>query len=242
LTVSPIGGTLTGNALTRNVVNALLLAEGNSTYTYTFTDANGCSETTSEDMFVIRGSFILANEDSLMAISNNRTPFNVTANDTGSWDYFYILESVKNGFLDELTNGDLVYFSNRNYFGDDSLTYVICDTYCDYCDTTKVKIRVLREVLDIPNAFSPDGDGINDFFVIPDLNERYPNNEMTIVNRWGDLVYSSKPYQNNWDGSSNNSKLKLSGNRVTDGTYFYHIKLGNDGEEVRGFIELKRNK
>jgi gliding motility-associated-like protein len=241
LTVSPIGGTLTGNALTGNVVNPLLLAEGNSTYTYTFTDANGCSEVTSEDMFVIRGSFILANEDSLMAISNNRTPFSVTANDTGTWDYFYVLESVKNGFLDELTNGELVYFSNRNYFGDDSLTYVICDTYCDYCDTTKVKIRVLREVLDIPNAFSPDGDGINDFFVIPDLNERYPNNELTIVNRWGDLVYSSKPYQNNWDGSSNNSKLKLSGNRVTDGTYFYHIKLGNDGEEAKGFIELKRN-
>ena len=78
----------------------------------------------------------------------------------------------------------------------------------------------------IPNAFSPDGDGINDTWTIRgDLNQNYPNNKIYIFNRWGVSVFESKGYQNNWNGSNNSNS---SGNRSSNlpvGTYFYVLDL-----------------
>jgi gliding motility-associated-like protein len=139
---------------------------------------------------------------------------------------------------DEL--GNIEYTPLESYYGLDSLIYLICDEFCNDCDTTKVYFEVLRRQMQIPTGFSPDGDGINDFFVIEDLMERHPNNELIIVNRWGDLVYEAKPYQNDWDGTTGNLKLKLSGNKVSNGTYFYVLKLGDGTEPIKGYIELRR--
>jgi len=87
--------------------------------------------------------------------------------------------------------------------------------------------------LDIPNTFTPNGDGLNDYFVINGL-EKYDENEITILNRWGNRVYQQKDYQNNW-----------SADQLNDGTYFYILRVrSNTGgwKEHKGYIGVVRNK
>ncbi|MFA5575475.1 MAG: gliding motility-associated C-terminal domain-containing protein, partial [Brumimicrobium sp.] len=95
-----------------------------------------------------------------------------------------------------------------------------------------------------PEAFSPNGDGVNDFFEIKDL-EGYPGSEMSIYNRWGAEVFYSDNYQNDWDGTSQ-SKLNIGGNELPEGTYYYVLRLGGiKGQEgydtvKKGFVYLRR--
>ena len=87
--------------------------------------------------------------------------------------------------------------------------------------------------LKIPNAFTPNGDGRNDYFVIPGL-ESYQGNELTILNRWGGTVYESKNYQNNWTGEG-----------LSEGTYFYVLKVktsDNKWHTYNGYITLLRGR
>uniref|UniRef100_UPI003F6F4DAC T9SS type B sorting domain-containing protein n=1 Tax=Algoriphagus sp. TaxID=1872435 RepID=UPI003F6F4DAC len=69
-------------------------------------------------------------------------------------------------------------------------------------------------VFEIPNVFTPNGDGINDTWVIRGLEEFFPQNELVVVNRWGVEVYRSTNYQNDWNGDN-----------LTGGTYFYQFQL-----------------
>ncbi|RYE36967.1 MAG: T9SS type B sorting domain-containing protein [Sphingobacteriaceae bacterium] len=83
----------------------------------------------------------------------------------------------------------------------------------------------------IPNVFTPNGDGRNDTFSIPDLHQ-YKQNELMIVNRWGTNVYQTKNYQNTWTGDM-----------LDEGTYFYSLKVMNSKgvqEEYKGYVMLLR--
>ena len=110
------------------------------------------------------------------------------------------------------------------------------------CDTSYYKtIKVEPVKLKIPNVFTPNGDGVNDYFIISldnggstpsggdtrddgdgnvleyenydPLSRYYESSELTIFNRWGRIVYHSKDYHNDWDGDN-----------LSDGTYFYVLK------------------
>ena len=96
--------------------------------------------------------------------------------------------------------------------------------------------------LNIPTAFSPDGDGINDTWTIRGgLVENYPNNKIYIFNRWGVSVYESKGYQNDWGGSDNSNSSRSSSSNLPVGTYFYVLDLNGDGSNVKkGYVYLTR--
>jgi gliding motility-associated-like protein len=83
---------------------------------------------------------------------------------------------------------------------------------------------------EFPNVFTPNSDGINDFFEIKNLPE---NTEVIILNRWGNIVFSSENYQNNWDGKDN------SGRALVDAVYTYKFttKFGKTGH---GYVHLIR--
>ena len=83
---------------------------------------------------------------------------------------------------------------------------------------------------EFPNVFTPNSDGINDLFEIQDLPE---NMELIILNRWGNVVFSSSNYQNNWDGKD------TSGKELVDGVYTYKFKT-EIGEISHGFVHLIR--
>jgi gliding motility-associated-like protein len=85
----------------------------------------------------------------------------------------------------------------------------------------------------IPEVFSPNGDGVNDYFIIPDI-DYFTNNTLVIYNRWGNLVYAVDGYVGQWDGSSSENE------QLTDGTYYYILDLGNEKEPYTGFIMIHR--
>ncbi len=89
-----------------------------------------------------------------------------------------------------------------------------------------------REVLNIPNAITPNGDGVNDNWNIRNLH-LYPNNEIIILNRWGGEMYRQGPYNRNWDGTFN-------GTPSPAGTYYYLIKLNNIGQVLSGPLTVIR--
>ena len=82
----------------------------------------------------------------------------------------------------------------------------------------------------IPNGFSPNGDGINDFFGL-DGARNGVDFEIQIVNRWGELVYASSNAFYKWDGTIN-------GTQIAEDTYFYFIELSNF--QYKGSIDLRR--
>lgn len=90
----------------------------------------------------------------------------------------------------------------------------------------------------VPEGFSPNGDGVNDYFVITNI-EQYPNNHILIFNRWGNKVYEGKPYMNQWDGR-NYFGAKVGGDLLPVGTYFYILDLGNGSKIKKGFVYLNR--
>jgi gliding motility-associated-like protein len=90
----------------------------------------------------------------------------------------------------------------------------------------------------IPEGFSPNGDGINDFFVIRGI-DRYPNNNFQCFNRWGVKIYEANNYQNTWDGTLVKG-LHIGTDQLPVGTYFYILELGDGSSVYKGTIYLNR--
>lgn len=87
--------------------------------------------------------------------------------------------------------------------------------------------------VNVYNGFTPNGDGINDVWIIDNI-EKYPNNKVFVYNRWGNKIFETEHYNNinnNWDG-------KLKGRALTSGTYFYIIETDNGKLFKKGWIEL----
>jgi gliding motility-associated-like protein len=151
-------------------------------------------------------------------------------------------------------DGTINYFPNEGFIGIDSFEYVICDNgFPVLCDTAKVYIKVdCNEInpnpldceLYIPEGFSPNSDGILDFFRIWCI-EHYPNAKLMIFNRNGDLLWQKQNYGNYdvwgdqynawWWGTSVTSKYDVGRQMINGepklkvGNYIYVLDLGNGG-------------
>ena len=117
-----------------------------------------------------------------------------------------------------------------NYAG----TYTIClvaSNQYGCSDTSCVELELEPAEIVIPTIFTPNGDLTNDLFEIKGINDRFG---LRIYNRWGNILYDQKPYENNWDG------LNMKGNNVINGTYYYI--LTNELEEIErnGSFVLQR--
>lgn len=79
-------------------------------------------------------------------------------------------------------------------------------------------------------TFTPNGDGINDFWVIPGI-ENYPDALVKVYNRWGHEVFASKGYNNDW-----NATYKSRSNSLPSGSYMYVIDLNNGMAPIQGWL------
>lgn len=93
------------------------------------------------------------------------------------------------------------------------------------------KYSGFEEGILIPNTFTPNGDGLNDQFVIQGL-VAFDQVEINIFNRWGNVLYAHQNYDNSWNGQG-----------LNDGTYYYLIKVrkGSIIREYKGWVMLYRN-
>jgi gliding motility-associated-like protein len=92
-------------------------------------------------------------------------------------------------------------------------------------------VKILRPVK-VPNAFSPNGDGTNDTWIIDNLVD-YPGAKVDVFNRYGQLIFSSTGYSNPWDGTIKGKPLPLA-------TYYYIITLNNGFKPLNGSITIIR--
>jgi gliding motility-associated-like protein len=109
------------------------------------------------------------------------------------------------------------------------------NTYTQGFEQPNVSVNLIE--FKPPNAFSPDGDGVNETWIIP-LEMLTTENTVTIFNRWGDIITVIENYNNLdnvWDGNhQGNSKP------VLNGTYFYVVESPNTTEKYSGWIQVVR--
>lgn len=103
--------------------------------------------------------------------------------------------------------------------------------------TDEINISVNEKPnIEMPNAITPNEDGLNDVFFLDFLannSNAFPDNELAIYNRWGDMVFRAKPYLNNWKGTNQNGSL------LPAGTYYYILRLNlNNGSVYQGDITI----
>ena len=116
----------------------------------------------------------------------------------------------------------------------DGIIYDDCDNdgWPDYLDTDQCNFF-------IPNILTPNGDGDNDFFVIPEL-DKYPNNRLSIYDRLGNLVFQQTSYINTFDGTANRtSALSTTNSQLPIDTYFYIVEV-NGVSFQSGYIFIMR--
>jgi len=89
------------------------------------------------------------------------------------------------------------------------------------------------------NEFSPNNDGANDTFII-DCIENYPNNKLSVYNRYGSLVYDRKAYNNDWDGTANVSGAINREEKLPTGTYYYILDIGDNATIKTGWLAITR--
>jgi gliding motility-associated-like protein len=124
---------------------------------------------------------------------------------------------------------------NYTTVGDYCVTLIASDSVGCSDTVRQCSYNVFQQELDIPNTFTPNGDGRNDVFQILGI-ELFPNNHLSIFNRWGNLIYEKDQYDNTWKGENYKNGAPL-----PDGAYFYIFKTGVEGQEdIMGDVVIFR--
>ncbi|HRI21993.1 MAG TPA: gliding motility-associated C-terminal domain-containing protein, partial [Panacibacter sp.] len=112
------------------------------------------------------------------------------------------------------------------------ITYMLKVLTAEGCSASDiVVVKVLKNPV-IPNAFSPNGDGINDVWNIQSLNT-YPDATVDVFNRYGQKVFSTHGYATPWNGKYNNKDLPAA-------TYYYIIDTGKGRKPIAGSVTILR--
>ncbi|MCB9195302.1 MAG: gliding motility-associated C-terminal domain-containing protein [Flavobacteriales bacterium] len=154
--------------------------------------------------------------------------------------------------LDLSTSGTVIWINGNGEIADTSsaittvLPSVIPSTYvyevsiddCIFTDSVMlIEDTDCDGVTIVNNAFSPNGDGVNDLFIIDASALLSNSNKVTIINRWGDIINEYDNYDNfsiAWDGTNK------SGDPVPSGTYFYVVEIQDLGFKSTGWIQVVR--
>ncbi len=193
---------------------------GTFTVNYTFTEQNGCDYTTSEQVVVAADPKVSIGEDIHMLEGGD-----VTIKATASGDNLTYKWTPSTG----LNRDDIL---NPVVSPTDNTTYTITVTNAEGCSATaQVSVSVLKYP-EVPNTFTPNGDGINDTWNIKYL-DTYPGNTVEIFNRYGKKVYSCIGYSIPWDGRYNGTELP-------PGTYYYIIDPKNGRKTISGSVTIIR--
>jgi gliding motility-associated-like protein len=217
---------------------------GQISFTYAVTDSNGDQSVATVRVEILPG--ITAINDTIESEMNQTINIHPIDNDQGIKDdvFVTILQHPENGNAVMDDSGIVTYDPHFDFVGTDSISYEVCsEANINNCSQAWAIINIRRPEIEtdeefrIPEGFSPDGDGVNDYFEMRGIN-KYERVTISIFNRWGNLIYASDNYQNNWDGTSRKT-LGSSGSLPT-GTYFYVIKIVDNDKQYKGNVFLKK--
>ncbi|WP_420149782.1 gliding motility-associated C-terminal domain-containing protein [Spirosoma sp.] len=113
-------------------------------------------------------------------------------------------------------------------------TYQLTAINTNGCPSSFSTVVEVTEPLYVPSAFSPNADGVNDSWVIPNIGS-FPKCEVSVYNRWGELVFYSQGYTNPWDGTYRQTFVQT-------GVYTYQIRTGETAQPFtyRGQLNVIR--
>lgn len=161
---------------------------------------------------------------------------NVLVNDAGLGisGNVTLVNSVTNGIIVIDSLGNFTYTPNAGFCGTDLFTYNTCDQN-GLCANAGVNLIVTCDsTVTTTTGFSPNGDGVNDNWVIQGIETK--QNTVTVFDRWGNQVISFTNYNNTntaWDGKNSN------GVELPAGTYFYSIDIPNE-KSKKGWVEITK--
>jgi gliding motility-associated-like protein len=210
---------------------------GPNTVTLTVTDVNG-NTATATAIVTVSVDFSITGDNDLDGIPDNCDPdddndgvldtndncptqanTNQADNDNDGLGDACDNDDDNDGVLDGYDNCPMTYNPDQSDIDNDGLG--------DICDTVEINVS---------QAITPDGDGVNDTWFINNI-ENHPNNSVKVYNRWGDLIFSKKGYQNDWNGSYVNNGT----NSPDASSYYYQIDLdGNGSIDYDGWIYITK--
>ncbi len=195
-----------------NIGNPTVSASGLTapvtTYTLIASDAN-CSDTTTVNVTLLPPAPI----STVSPLTINRGQ-SVQLSASGGTNYFWTPSNT----LSDSTIANPIASPSK------TTTYIVVDQDAAGCigiDSVIVNVTPDSGLIFF-NTFTPNHDGINDTWYIGNI-DLYPNNEVTVYNRWGSIVFQAYGYLNTWDGTS-------SGTNLPDATYYYLVYTGTGGK------------
>lgn len=203
-----------------HVTGGNIIEENNNSVSVTFTGSTGnifytltdqCqvkSDTVAVTVYPIpQGGFTVNNQN----ILDVPVTFTDTTQNASYWDWDF-----GNGY----TSGSQI--SSAYYTEPGSYTVTLIVTDANGCKDTVTKDLSIEQIVKIPNIFTPNGDGVNDYFQIIEMGLK--NYTIEVFNRWGSLIYKGGKGTVAWDGKT------PAGDDCTTGTYFYVF----EGEFTQG--------
>jgi len=195
---------------------------GDYTITITVSDANGNSETATA-ILTLTG---VDTDGDLMADSCDTDDDNdgtLDVEDTFPLDATEDMDTDGDGIGNNSDTDD----DNDGYSDEDELA-----NNTDPLDDTSFFVpgEEVTPALIPAEAFTPNGDGINDYWIIPNI-ENYPGAIVKVYNRWGHEILAVKGYNNDWNGSYKSNREKL-----PPGSYMYVIDLADGSAPLHGWI------
>lgn len=199
----------------------------NGTYTLQVQDQTVCSPTTKDYTIGNQTMVVAAPEVDNVQLCYAGTVTIIVKNPQAGYDYRLYASAGGQDIIDQQSSGVF----KIPVTGSGS---VYLSQYVGGCESTRteVKITVGLSALNIPNTFTPNNDGVNDFWLIKGI-ENYPGALVQIFNRYGQRVFESKGYAQPFDG-------KIGGSLLPPGVYYYIINLNSNCNLVSGSITLVR--
>jgi gliding motility-associated-like protein len=235
------GGNIVNPNEATTVVNGLLAGENTFVWTLTLgTCVNYSSDTVS---IQIDQSAPVANLDQAILTPDlgGSISLNALENDEFGQVTFSILNQPQFGDFSSTDDGRVIFTKEKCLAGLIEIPYEICNVGCpDLCDKSFIRINIEEDpeenCEEVPNGITPNGDGVNDelvFDVLLSSPSEFPDNEIVVFNRWGDVVYKASPYLNDWRGTNQEGKA------LPHGTYYYIFRLNvANGDIIRGDVTI----
>lgn len=199
------------------------LTSGNNTFQ--IEDGFGCL---SDDTIVFVPEINTTNAGFTVSPNFGTAPLTIQINNTSqnATDYLWTLNGANEGS------------SLSSFTCDTSGIYtiqLIAWQYDPSCADTAFNTITVIDQLIIPTAFTPDNDGVNDFWILPNIDEIYPNNVAFVYNRWGEQLFQSEKGKyiiRPWNGKYNDEILPV-------GSYYFIIKTHDQKEEIfKGVVSI----
>ncbi|MBU0763870.1 MAG: gliding motility-associated C-terminal domain-containing protein [Bacteroidetes bacterium] len=201
-----------------------VISDAYGTYVLIWTETNGiCSDQDAVSItFIQEPGTAYAGEDQRLDY-RFETQMNALFPDTGTGSW-----SVSTGVCTVSDTTDPSTAVTGLQYGETILRWTVRNGVCpDKYDD----VHIIVNQIFVPEGFSPNGDNVNDCFVIPGIENG--ESEVVIFNRWGNKVFRAKNYRNDWNGTNR------SGNDLPDDTYYYIVRI-DDLPVYRGYVVIKR--